>query len=293
MSKYSLYHDESKEAGYWHGMLLVPNESRRELVELLKRVRHNLDHQNPIGIKNVRNNRSKVFDCALSWLSIGCSALRSRTKGEAYPVYLGKRERGKKIYETLDSPIGCKLIVFREVSNHLSFQNYSDYGSKVETSFRIGLKGGLHFLGDEDSRIEISNLHFDGYKHYGRHIDSERIIKRMNGLRDYCSITDNICDLSSNHTIEESQPYDDCQLLQLTDLFVGSFRSCFHTTRECHKELTQMPEQLLKSYKDGYARMRNSRWRGSLSISQCSLNDDGWSFSSIEYKGKDNQLKLL
>ncbi len=25
---YDLYHDESKEGGYWHGMLLVPCEKR-------------------------------------------------------------------------------------------------------------------------------------------------------------------------------------------------------------------------------------------------------------------------
>ena len=34
--EYELYHDESKENGYWHGMLLVPVTKKSELVALLE-----------------------------------------------------------------------------------------------------------------------------------------------------------------------------------------------------------------------------------------------------------------
>jgi hypothetical protein len=275
-------------------MLLVPNEIKDELVEQLTEVRNNLDHHAPIGIKNVKKNKGKVFDCAQSWIAIGCAALRSQTKSESYPVYLGKREKGKKTYQTLNSPIGCKLIIFREVSNHQNFDYYGDYGRKVETSFRVGLKGGLHFLGDQKNKIHISELRFDGHEHYGRNIDPSRVVGRLNGLRDYCQVSSVIHDGTSNHTKEDSQPYEDCQLLQLADLFVGSFRSCIHQTRDCHSELCEQPRQLLDSYQMGYARMKHSRWKGSLSISQCSLDENGWSFSSIEYtKANSNQLELI
>ena len=132
-------------------------------------------------------------------------------------------------------------------------------------------------------------MHFDGYEHYARHIDKSRIVGRLHGLRKYCSISerdDLIDDRSSDHRKINAQDYDDCQLLQLTDLLIGSFRTVLgEKTRDIHSKLAYPIKQMVVRYRKGYARMRNSRWFDSFCMSQCHLDDGSWKFETIEYVG--------
>lgn len=283
--RYELYHDESKVNGYWHGILLVPIDKKEQLLNLLHTVRKNTRYSHPLGIKKVKNN-GPIFTCANSWVQIGVAALVSKQKGSRIPLFLGERVKGKPKYEQLHELIGVKFILFREKDNLSTMSNYLDYGGKVETTFRMGLKGGLHFLGNDSDPIHIEKMHFDGYEHHNRHIDKDRIVNRLEGLRQYCTITEHddlIDDRSSNHTQEVSQEYDDCQLLQLTDLLVGCFRTSTEgATRDIHKKLAQPVNEIVRRYAKGYTRMQNSKWANSFSISQCYLESGQWKFESIE-----------
>jgi len=59
----------------------------------------------------------------------------------------------------------------------------------------MGLKGGLHLLFNNDDHVIIKSLHFDGHEHHsGRHIDVDRIVNRMDGIRDYCSFDEKSSD---------------------------------------------------------------------------------------------------
>ena len=135
---------------------------------------------------------------------------------------------GRKHYVQSRQTIGCKFILFREKDDHAKMIGHPDYGSKVETTFRMGVKGGMHFLGSDENPINIVRMHFDGHRHYHRYVDRDRIVGRLHGLRGYCSIADSddvIDDRSSDHSRAGCQEYDDCQLLQLADLMVGCFRA--------------------------------------------------------------------
>ena len=46
---YRIYHDESKIDGYWHGMLLVPENTRSHLLNLLKEGRNANDYNAPLA----------------------------------------------------------------------------------------------------------------------------------------------------------------------------------------------------------------------------------------------------
>jgi hypothetical protein len=173
---------------------------------------------------------------------------------------------------------------------------HRDYGSKVETTFRMGLKGGLHFLGNDKKPIHIARMHFDGYKHYCRHIDQARIIGRLNGLREYCSVAegkDVIDDRSSDHREQHSQAYEDCQLLQLTDLLIGCFRTVLgRETQNIHIVISRPVKAIIDRYFQGYARMQNSRWRNSFCMSQCYLESGKWNFDVITYEDRDGVRQL-
>src|SRR5690606_232734 len=151
---------------------------------------------------------------------------------------------------------------------------YPDFTSKVETTLRMGLKGGIHYLGTDESPIHITKMHFHGWQHHKRNLDVNRIIGRMQDLRPYCSfdLTDQLIDdRSGNHKTPEGQTRDrdDCDLLQLADLMVTGSRCIMGlSSRIEHYEVAEpIKVQLIDKFKDG-RRMANSRWSGGFWMSQ-------------------------
>src|SRR6266511_966805 len=281
---YELYHDESLEGGYWHGMLLVPTCTKKEFVDLLILARNNSHYHAKIGIKKVEC-KGRIYNCASAWTQIGVACLRSKTKGKSERIFLGAHEKGKSQYGQVNL-YGMKFILFRERDCHNELTGYKDYAGKIETTFRFGIKGGLHFLGSHENPICVTKIHFDGHQHYHRHIDQDRIINRINGLREYCNFStgvDLIDDRHSNHEKPDSQIYDDCQFLQLTDILIGCFRTALgYKTRDIHIELAKPVKNLIDKNREGYARMRNSRWFSSIMISQCYLVNREWRFEDVQ-----------
>jgi len=294
---YELYHDESMEGGgYWHGMLLVPIANKQEISDLLLKARENTRYPDKLGIKKV-DRRGRIYNCASAWTHIGVAGLRSKNKGKNEPVFLGAQEKGLPQYECVDIH-GMKFILFRERDSHKQMTGYKDHASKIETTFRFGIKGGLHLLGSNENPIRIAKIHFDGHQHHHRHVDEERLVNRIKGLRSYCTIAKSgglIDDRHSDHRKPDSQSYEDCQLLQLTDLLIGCFRTSLgFKTREVHAELAMPVKGLVDKYLKGYARMRNSRWLNSFAISQCFLENGKWKFEGIQRNHTDGkQIKIL
>jgi hypothetical protein len=281
---YELYHDESLEGGYWHGMLLVPAWNKKEYSDLLATARANTRYFDKLGIKKV-DRKGPIYNCASAWTQIGVACMRSAIKGKAEPVFLGKQEKGKLQY----GPVrlgGLKFILFRERDAHKGLTSHTDHASKIETTFRFGIKGGLHFLGSDENPIHITRIHFDGHQHHQRHVDERRIIERLGSLRKYCTISkrhDLIDDRQSDHKRRKCQDYEDCQFLQLTDLLIGCFRTSLgYKTRPIHTELARPVKNLVEKYQEGYSRMKKSRWANSFMISQCYLENGRWVFEGIQ-----------
>lgn len=303
---YELYHDESQEYGYWHGILLVPLTTKEFILNHLKQIRDHTGYTYPLSFKNIKKF-NKVFDCAEAWLDFAIGSLITKfSPNFPYQVFTGEKIRGRKQYTIFDylvnsSPLGAKFILFRDRDKFKYMKAAMGYGVKMETSFRIGLTGGLHYLFSEVDPVRVVKMHFDGYEHYGRGIDQIRIINRIKGLRDYCKFEDSyiVDDRSSDHEKQKCQDHKDCQLLQLSDLLIGSFRTAFgflgQGKREEQKALAEPVKELIKRYQQGYARMKNSRWRNSFCMSESFIEDDTWQFRDIEFKAssKDQQLPLF
>lgn len=164
--------------------------------------------------------------------------------------------------------------------------HFADHAKKIELTFAMGLKGGMHFLGNEEDSIEIKHIHFDGHEHYRRNISREHILRRLQGLRSYCSIQDShnlIDDRRSDHRKPNSQDYVDCQFLQLTDLLIGAFRTSLgFGTNNSHRVLSMPAKALVSRYRLGVARMKNSRWNKSFCISACRIDNGAWKFDQVE-----------
>lgn len=300
---YDLYHDESKESGYWHGMLLVPHSKKQFLLRILENSRKNIGYSHPVNFKGVDKSTGKLFSINYSWLSIGVSAIAQKQGKEPLGYFNGKgfnNRLGKtqSEYEILKEIIGAKFIVMRVRDSHKSINNtfFPDHASKIETTLRMGLKGGLHLLSSESDVINIKSLHFDGYEHYGRNIDKSRIIGRINPLREHCTIDDNLIidDRTSIHTKDNAQLYEDCQLLQLTALLIGAFRTVLGECKNPHQYRISSPVgELVHKWRNGIVRMRNSRWSNGFCISSCWLENGEWKFNNaLEEKRQSGQLDL-
>jgi hypothetical protein len=277
-------------------MLLIPEDSRKRLLDVLRQVRENTGHEYPVGIKNVKNSTGRIFFCAQSWLLLAIGFMRTKQGKTPYQVHYGKTEKGHLLYSSLTETLGLKFILFREKDNHQKMQLLDRYAQCVETTFRMGLKGGLHYLSTDKNPIHITALHFDGNEHHDSGIDKERVIGRLKGLKACCSVLDAedvIDDRSGNHTRTDAQHYDDCQLLQLTDLLVGSFRTFLgECTRPVHKTLCYSARLPIEAFSRNRAGFLKSRWYGAISMSQCELCDRGWQYSTVELikYGQSDQL---
>ena len=294
--EYSLYHDESMVGGYWHGIFLAPIKNKYRLIELLSKVRENTGYDDPLSIKNVKNNSGRVFTCADSWLLLAVGSMRTKLGNSVFHTHYGERIKGILKYEVFNECLGLKFILFRSLDAHKGMDLLTSHSDKIETTFRIGLKGGIHYLGADNEPIDIVDMHFDGHEHYGRNINHDRIVGRLQGLRDYCKLSvapKDIHDHTSDHRKLLKNEYGDCQLLQLVDLLVGSFRSRLgYRTRECHRDLDGIITLPLSAYQRGYRGYMNSRWANSFWMSQCQIVDGNWTFHTLEYQ-PDNQMKFM
>lgn len=136
-------------------MLLVPRSTRTVLLRALAQARRLTKYQDPLTLKGLRIKRDR-YECTRLWIEMGVYSLIQNPKGRFPSLYHKKRiycdeERRAAtdfIRVKFTGPVKTKFIVFREASGLKScdFQRYPDFGAKVETTFRIGLKGGLHFF---------------------------------------------------------------------------------------------------------------------------------------------------
>jgi hypothetical protein len=293
--EYDVYHDESQEAGYWHGILLVPRTTRQVFLSHLEEIRKSTGYRELVRLKGLDRTAGPRYRCTRAWLHFGVAALMQNLKGKAFPFYTGKDGRNTE-FAHLTSTIGARFIPSRVRDGHQQLTGYPDHAAKVETTFRMALKGGLHLFAGESKELTVSSFHFDGHEHHQRRLDPARIIGRLDSLRQQVTILDNasIFDDSGDHKRQVHQPYDDCQFLQLTDLLVSGFRTVLgHQTHEAQARVAFPLGELAKRWHEGYARMKNSRWFRGFCISECYLENDQWQFGDLRPQVPDMQLRLL
>jgi hypothetical protein len=103
----------------------------------------------------------------------------------------------------------------------------ANHVSRVEATFRIAFNGGVRLFSKQGDELCIRSLHFDGHEHYSRRLNLRRILRDMKTPAEGIEIPDDVAldDAPSDHRKANCQAYDDCQLLQLTDILVSGFRT--------------------------------------------------------------------
>lgn len=290
---YEIYHDESNVDGYWHGMLLIPSEQKQIFFEMFREERKKINYFNRFSFKEI-DSKGEKYKLADAWLSLAIGFLRSRINKEKYIVERWDEE-GKRIQPSVlpGNYMGAKFILFRVVDDHANMAYLHEKTSKIETTLRIALKGGLHFFGSDEHPINIEKIHFDGHEHLLRKIDKKRVIDKIDCLRAYCSFdkrSDLIDDRSGNPEKPNCQDLIDCEFLILVDLLIGAFRIALGGKCNKHRYvLAKHPNAIISRMREGPKRMRNSRWSSSFCLSECYL-DTTWHFQPISDQKKVSQM---
>jgi hypothetical protein len=216
---------------------------------------------------------------------------------------------------TMDYPYMCKLAVII----YSSPGKLKSYGGdfrreKVlrydETLMRFLVRGGMHYLYDEDNKVKLKEIISDG-EPYHRELDSERIIGRLliddyfgdKPLRSYLSMSPDIriTHLPSNHKEHEvdSANYVSANILQLSDLILGSIKYICYEGVTCGHKLPCLGAKvgvknkkaiiaypvktMLDKIKRGYS-FRNSSHFKSFTITKAFLENGEWKFENITSK---------
>jgi len=206
-------------------------------------------------------------------------------KGRSYSTPTGADGKWAA-YLPFTKLIRARFVLFRVREGLDSLNFCHDYAARVETTFRMAFKGGLTLFSREGNELRIRSLHFDGHEHYHRRLDLHRILKGVGKPPNRVRLNDEIelRDDSSDHRDPSAQAYDDCQLLQLTDLLVSGFRAVLGETApaEPHLQVSQPLLQLADKWKRGRKGFSNSRWFKGFCISEGYIANGQWQFGAIK-----------
>jgi len=300
--EYYIYHDESQVAGYWHGILFVPKCFNSEVINFLKKIRedcHYNDDQrlNFKGLKN-RGNKFRAISMSLQlFVLLLRRSIKPHIDGSSGNTVYKQRSKGSGIccnpFLVLNKLYGVKFMLLKEENAHRKMECYPDFASKIETTFRFALKGGCHFMFDNDSPIGIKKVFFDGHQHYNRHIDKDRIIKNLQSdFRDYCIIDPNF-DVDDRQLIDRKD--ESFIMMNFIDNIISTWRCLVSMTysNEFQKDEAQTFFSLFKRWQDGEIYMNNKgRWFKCFCLSNCWLKDDEWNFDNFMVKDSA-QTKLF
>ncbi len=283
---YDIYHDEYKEYGYWHCYIFIPRSKQNSLHELILESRSRIGFQDFIHFRSIgakaKTNHAKVR-LIKSWSTILHYALQQQKLDAC--IYLGHdySKPNYRYFKSSSEIIGARLVVFREKLSHSDMFNSMDAQQKVETTFRMGLKGGTHFL-FRNEFITIGNIFIDCSEEiYEEYYDDYNMLTRFQQ-----ESNDNVEFLEDSKIIpipKTSYKHEDIisDFMQLADVAIGGIR----TQKLCMRkfparfEATKCFKEILKKKVEVKNRMIRSRFQNAFSLSDAWIENEEWFFENM------------
>ncbi len=282
-TEYIVYHDESKEPGYWHVFLFVPVDSREMLLAALKEALKNSKYKrNDRSYKEIRGS-SAGYKMADYWLSILASSFQVQRGAGMLPYTtgrtLGSRYPNRETILQFPRPPGCRMAVFQIINGHADLDTVGDKTRKIELTFRMGLQGACHYFHDDNNPMVLRSIFVDRERQYNRPLDRNWIFSKLSTrFRDYCSLSPE-CQING-----EDVPDDDWLILDAADVLLGVIRNICVRPDGLHrrkKEHFRAVSPLLEDIQKGQKRMKRSRYGIFGTVSSARLENGQWRYSSL------------
>ncbi len=233
--------------------------------------------------------------CVSCWLQVGVAALLQRFKGKPHFVPTG-RTGLRSEFAPLPQPLGARFVLFRVGTPMAYLTLCANHVSRVEATFRIAFNGGVRLFSKQGDELCIRSLHFDGHEHYSRRLNLRRILRDMKTPAEGIEIPDDVAldDAPSDHRKANCQAYDDCQLLQLTDILVSGFRTVLgESMSEAQRRVCAPLAVLAEKWNRGRKGFSNSRWYKGFCISEGRIENEVWQFRDITLPIVPKQRELF
>ncbi len=281
MRDYEIWHDENKggdqENKYWHGIFFLPIDKKDELINALKKIRkeYKTDENKDVKFAGVlKNSKTKNAQIVNNNLALFSHLLIIKEKEAKTDIF---HRTNKDIYKkqinpylTLNGIFGCKFVLFFIPNNHKDFTKYPMYYSeRVETTFRMGFKGGVHLLFSKQNPINIQKFYFDGNEHHGGKINLERILK--GGFREYCSISDT-CQIDDSQM--KKRDSDSKIIMSFVDNIVGAWSAILEKKIDSGNILYPIKNIHDRLKNNKIILNPNGKWHKSISISKLEIKDE-------------------
>ena len=288
MTEYYLYHDESKEQGFWHAFLLVPVSFRDELAQLLKDSRHENRLQDmKLTFKDLR--KEPHFRCAKTWFTLIVASLQNARSDKMAEYFWGSQfdGSGKKSgdYRKLDKIPGCKASILFFPQGPEVFSYCSDYPGQFAAAFKIGAKGIMNYLLPKENPSAINNVFIDGEKHFGaRSLPKDRLLKNLQTeTKEHVSI--------ANTCVIEGYPssLEDRLILNALDVFLGAFRYSAKVIPDnvseqgilSRMDVAKQGNKLIEYLTTHPAGQRHSRFHRGVAMSEVRIDDGKFNFPPL------------
>ena len=295
---YDVFHDECKEDGFWHCFIFISRETQKILFNLLQIPRKNLQYYELIHFGDISRrykNHNPKARLIKSWCSILLYAIQQQ-KIEAQ-LYLGHKN-SKPIHKLIKSGnnrIANKLIIFREKNGDQDMYDSMSKSKKIETTFRMGIKGGTHFL-FPNKEILIGNVYIDSSKRaFEENFNTNNILERFkieSNKNVFFEDNSKIIPVDKKD-YEKNEPIS--EFMQLADVVVGGIRTqkLKMTNFHARYEATYQLKNLLEKETENFARMAKSRYRKGFALSDAFIKNKQWEFENMHIdSNQSNQLEL-
>lgn len=287
--KYEIWHDETKEDGYYHGILLVPLDKREEIISHLKTIRdeHGISYDQDFKFAGSHKTKSKR-QFIRNNLGLFSHLIKTKIRTPVQLFNESRRDAYKKEYKPfleLRDLFDCRFGLLKIEDNMNGLSYFNSYSKKVETTLRFVLKGCCHgMFKDNPEGIELTNFYFDGNEHHGNEIDLNRVL--AGDFRDYCKISNTLTldDRGMKHRNDDSK-----LMINFVDNILGSWRTLIQN--QYHKDMVDpivgIQDKILENKIFSNS---NSEYFKSISLSEFSINNDKIQFPNIFRDKKQSSL---
>lgn len=289
-TEYIVYHDESKEPGFWHIFFFVPEASRAELIAALEEAWRNSrfrgQHRHYSDLRSSPTGHN-MADC---WLQILHASFQKKIGSGMLHFTTGRYCAGGNAPRAFSRPLGCRMAVFRVENGHRDLSPAMDETRRIELTFRMGLQGACHYFHDEKNPMVLRHIFIDREKHYRRPLDKSWILEKLaERFRDYCQLH-GACGIDG-----ETVSAEDRIIIDAADILLGVVRNCciipdlsdLHRRKADHCRKVQ---PLLDDIWKGQKRMINSRLGIFGSLSNARIEDEQWIFASLHRTINDTRM---
>lgn len=198
------------------------------------------------------------------------------------------------VKDTILEKFGARLAIFRDTNKDNDYQIQITGKRKVEATFRMGLKGALHYLFKYETPI-IDQIYVD-YDDYNFHktFDETNLWERLKmELRENISYTE----ASSIIPFSKSEYKLDCpisQAMQFVDNILGSFRNVIMQDFEYKARylVSEKLRELVNKDYTKYARMKESRFFNAYALTDAYIEDEQWTFQPIKIENDAMQFEI-